>query len=227
MRIYLPRRLAYAALAFIAYQLIPFAPAHATVILFDNPGQGPGTGTQWCDPCSTGNVGYRVWDSFTLTDRSTLQFFRWIGQRTDALTLGVDFEISTSPYSPDIYSAHFSSNEITILGDTGLYSNIRRIALPNVVLNPGTYWLSVHGPSIAEQHTWLGATIPGSDNSLLQFGPDPNDSTPAYARNQDAIFRLAGLVTPVPEPSTWAMMLLGFAGVGFLAYRRRNQFAAV
>ncbi len=27
----------------------------------------------------------------------------------------------------------------------------------------------------------------------------------------------------VPEASTWAMMILGFAGVGFLAYRRRNQ----
>jgi PEP-CTERM motif len=29
-------------------------------------------------------------------------------------------------------------------------------------------------------------------------------------------------VAPVPEPSTWAMMILGFMGVGFLAYRRRN-----
>lgn len=27
----------------------------------------------------------------------------------------------------------------------------------------------------------------------------------------------------VPEPSTWAMMLLGFLGVGFVAYRRKNQ----
>jgi PEP-CTERM motif-containing protein len=26
----------------------------------------------------------------------------------------------------------------------------------------------------------------------------------------------------IPEPSTWAMMLLGFAGVGFAAYRRRS-----
>jgi hypothetical protein len=26
--------------------------------------------------------------------------------------------------------------------------------------------------------------------------------------------------TPVPEPSTWAMMLLGFAGLGFLGYRQ-------
>jgi hypothetical protein len=26
----------------------------------------------------------------------------------------------------------------------------------------------------------------------------------------------------VPEPSTWAVMILGFAGVGFMGYRRRN-----
>ena len=30
-------------------------------------------------------------------------------------------------------------------------------------------------------------------------------------------------VAPVPEPATWFMMILGFAGVGFLTYRRRNQ----
>ena len=33
-------------------------------------------------------------------------------------------------------------------------------------------------------------------------------------------------VSAVPEPSTWAMMILGFAGLGFLAYRRNNQAAA-
>jgi hypothetical protein len=27
----------------------------------------------------------------------------------------------------------------------------------------------------------------------------------------------------VPEPSTWAMMLLGFAGLGFMAYRRKSK----
>lgn len=30
-------------------------------------------------------------------------------------------------------------------------------------------------------------------------------------------------VSAVPEPSTWAMMLLGLAGVGFMAYRRRSN----
>jgi hypothetical protein len=41
--------------------------------------------------------------------------------------------------------------------------------------------------------------------------------------------RLGGFETvgAVPEPSTWAMMILGFAGVGFLAYRRRGQGQAL
>ena len=30
------------------------------------------------------------------------------------------------------------------------------------------------------------------------------------------------VMTAVPEASTWAMMLLGFAGIGTLAYRRRQ-----
>jgi hypothetical protein len=30
-------------------------------------------------------------------------------------------------------------------------------------------------------------------------------------------------VADVPEPSTWAMMILGFAGVGFMAYRRKSK----
>ena len=34
------------------------------------------------------------------------------------------------------------------------------------------------------------------------------------------------ITTAVPEPTTWAMMILGFAGVGFLAYRRRSNDAA-
>ena len=32
-------------------------------------------------------------------------------------------------------------------------------------------------------------------------------------------------IAAVPEPSTWAMLLLGFAGLGFIAYRRKNKAA--
>ena len=32
-------------------------------------------------------------------------------------------------------------------------------------------------------------------------------------------------VASIPEPSIWAMMILGFAGVGFMAYRRKSTAA--
>jgi hypothetical protein len=35
--------------------------------------------------------------------------------------------------------------------------------------------------------------------------------------------RFYSAVGAVPEPSTWAMMILGFFGVGFMAYRRKSQ----
>jgi hypothetical protein len=34
-----------------------------------------------------------------------------------------------------------------------------------------------------------------------------------------------GFTGAVPEPSTWAMMMLGFAGVGYMTYRRRKVAA--
>jgi hypothetical protein len=37
---------------------------------------------------------------------------------------------------------------------------------------------------------------------------------------------LATISGGVPEPSTWAMMILGFCGLGFMAYRRKCNGAA-
>ncbi|WP_368732308.1 PEPxxWA-CTERM sorting domain-containing protein [Streptococcus pyogenes] len=34
------------------------------------------------------------------------------------------------------------------------------------------------------------------------------------------------VASAVPEPSTWAMMLLGFAGLGLMAYRRSKTLMA-
>lgn len=34
------------------------------------------------------------------------------------------------------------------------------------------------------------------------------------------------MASPVPEPSTWAMMILGFVGLGFMAYRRKQNGSA-
>lgn len=42
----------------------------------------------------------------------------------------------------------------------------------------------------------------------------------------DAI-QAVGLTAAVPEPATWAMMVLGFLGVGFTAYRRKKKTPAL
>jgi hypothetical protein len=56
-----------------------------------------------------------------------------------------------------------------------------------------------------------------------------NFITPIAAKGGTDIFSLEeavalnSIVVGTPEPSTWAMMLAGFAGMGFLAYRRRGS----
>ena len=77
---------------------------------------------------------------------------------------------------------------------------------------------------------WTAFTLNGAaDLTWVKITADIGDDF-----KQMKQFQISGLakdgveinpqVGGVPEPSTWAMMILGFAGVGFMAYRRRNQF---
>ena len=77
------------------------------------------------------------------------------------------------------------------------------------------------------------ASLPASITTPFMHTVDANDTQVGYYYLQiggsaEAIYaNLATLtvsehVGAVPEPSTWAMMLLGFAGVGFAAYRKKK-----
>jgi uncharacterized protein (TIGR03118 family) len=79
---------------------------------------------------------------------------------------------------------------------------------------------------------WLG-TIPIDTGSAdpgglwaLGFGTGGNNGDPNTLYFTDGIdgeqHGLFGAISAVPEPSTWAMMIVGFAGVGFVTYRRRK-----
>jgi hypothetical protein len=83
--------------------------------------------------------------------------------------------------------------------------------------------------TVSYNSTLLGTVTPGSSWATTSFSFVAVDG-------QDLIFsatRIDGdhasgldnitISVAVPEPSTWAMMILGFAGIGFLAYRRRDQ----
>jgi hypothetical protein len=73
---------------------------------------------------------------------------------------------------------------------------------------------------------WLPVNLTFTANStseLLSFLAvgTPSGNLPPFAL-------LDGVsLTAVPEPSTWAMMLLGFGGLGYAAYRRRRTAAAI
>jgi hypothetical protein len=51
------------------------------------------------------------------------------------------------------------------------------------------------------------------------------DSYGFYVYSPDSILGRGDIAvtSAVPEPSTWAMLLLGFAGIGFMAYRRKSK----
>jgi hypothetical protein len=61
-------------------------------------------------------------------------------------------------------------------------------------------------------HVMMVAFTPGF--GATSGGPD-------YSNFQ--VVEIAAAVPAVPEPSTWAMLLIGFAGLGFMAYRRKSK----
>jgi PEP-CTERM motif len=68
------------------------------------------------------------------------------------------------------------------------------------------------------------ATTPGSSYTVELLYTNPED-------NDDAGFMVtttgATATGGVPEPSSWAMMLLGFAGLGFVGYRRTRKAVSI
>jgi hypothetical protein len=65
------------------------------------------------------------------------------------------------------------------------------------------------------------ATTPGSSYTveLLYTNPESNNPTGFMVTTTGA--------STVPEPSTWAMMLLGFAGLGYVGYRTTRKAASI
>lgn len=88
-------------------------------------------------------------------------------------------------------------------------------------LTAGSYWLT----AIAHPQSWGGWQIPSSS----AFHPAAVTDLGAinanwYLVSEAPQARLTGDVAgAVPEPSTWTMMMLAFAGVGLLAYRRKSN----
>jgi len=67
-----------------------------------------------------------------------------------------------------------------------------------------------------------------SPNDNLMFNPNQNDTFKIVLDvGTTSVAEFVQIGSGVPEPSTWAMMILGFFGVGFMAYRRKQDGPAL
>ncbi len=126
----------------------------------------------------------------------------------------------------------FGNVEFHSFADTHTYDMIYR-GNPNGLLNVslGRAVVSFGEPldySYTMLHGYPGLTqvlkasyVPTTNIELLQF------VVPAGEFSIQIGFTLNGIYTPpvaaIPELSTWAMLLIGFGGLGFAAYRRRTS----
>lgn len=134
------------------------------------------------------------------------------------------FQIDTET-TPDFFSTS------TLIGNQISFNNVSGIF--GGVAGQATIAFGA-GPIVADFQI---AGTPLGFTQLIGSGPDLFSGNPA-----DPVFTLGtftlsnpffgqndvltiSAVTAVPEASTWAMMILGFASVGFVAYRRKRALA--
>jgi PEP-CTERM motif len=86
--------------------------------------------------------------------------------------------------------------------------------LLGVVDTFGSVDVIVNGAQIFE----IGGSVTDTVINLGNLGPNID-----LTINGFGIFAFGGVVEAVPEPSTWALMLLGFGGLGFVGYRTKSR----
>jgi hypothetical protein len=112
-----------------------------------------------------------------------------------------------------------------IIGITGTVNNSMIVAPITAASDYGNYFTT--GPAFLDGSGVSFATADRTSYNFF-FQDPPNSQYRLFftgPNGGDTVFPLvatSSVVAAVPEPSTWAMMILGFCGVGFMAYRRKN-----
>ncbi len=127
-----------------------------------------------------------------------------------------------SPPTPNLYSDRFGGSFSMTFAPSAEWG-----ALLSQYYD-GTGQLSVMAYDGADL-VYSGTPTVGSETAPLFFGLSGlgNITRVDIATTNGGQFPGTSLVeygvAAVPEPTTWAMMILGFAGIGFMAYRRKSK----
>src|SRR5581483_7885794 len=101
-------------------------------------------------------------------------------------------------------------------------------ASDNLLFYPGPPYVDFGGISLSttssgDFNLYYDANNPSGGGSWVLESVNNPVGYPDGQNPIDFQVSLLSNSTPaVPEPATWAMMLLGFCGLGFMAYRRKN-----
>jgi len=120
----------------------------------------------------------------------------------------------------------FGSFDVVLKLSGGFQDSVDSISFNLTKTDAGTWasaadvlQLNSSGYDVAA-HIFVADCSSGTCVNYLVLGPDgkPTGLTGFAANGPNNV-----PPPPVPEPATWAMMLLGFLGLGFMAYRRRGS----
>jgi hypothetical protein len=155
---------------------------------------------------------------------------------------------ATITAGPDTLHANYESNDDTLIGVINLSGQtvfgLHLTSNQNIFQFEADGIQAYGGPAVPGDTTGYAGpdTLFGPINSIFDGfvnftgGGLPSGAAPGagLAGPNTLFFSLESqldaasftvTVGTVPEPSTWAMMLLGFAGLGFLAHRRSKKTA--
>jgi hypothetical protein len=111
----------------------------------------------------------------------------------------------------------------TIIG-YDLFTNGREFnfgGLTSQTAGPGEYFLG--GKSVDVDKAVTIELLLETTSSLFSGLPTIIDSAESGIPGEGALVGTLTIAAAVPEPSTWAMMILGFCGLGFMAFRRQSR----
>ena len=94
-----------------------------------------------------------------------------------------------------------------------------------VAFDPPTndFWLQISSFFATPTFGQVGYSQSSTGSESLFFTDAANGGTGTITASLVTGGNGCGPVTGVPEPSTWAMMLLGFAGLGYASFRRASK----
>jgi hypothetical protein len=188
----------------------------------------------------------------TLTPESALSPNYFVGQSVGSNTFSVGADkwslVSGTAGIETGTTPQFSADP---LGDTRPYMSVEGGGTEQVVFGTARtsisiYWGSIDGNQGGNNNlntltlgsfTLTGADLvtDGATGTGDQFSPAGNElvtitglapfTTATFSSTRNAFEFSVG--TAVPEPTTWAMMALGFAGLGYGAFRRNTKGRAL